>query len=95
MKPVLFSWDASPSEYVETYNLYEIGPDGPDLLIDKIGVLNFTLQVDGEYGVRTYYVTAVDKFGNESVPSNTVEYNYHPPMAPANLTISGVDSVDG
>lgn len=79
-----FSWDPSPTPGVESYNLYE---DGIKIVPD-IGVLNFSLLMDGKpNGEYSYYVTA--QIGSqESVPSNTVTANFIVPEAPLNLEAS-------
>lgn len=82
-----FEWDASPTPGVETYNLYENG----EKIVSDIGVLNFSLLMDGKAnGEYSYYVTA--QIGKqESAPSNTVTTNFIVPEAPMNLRASLVD----
>jgi len=81
-----FEWDASPSAGVDSYNLYENG----ELIVPDIGVLNFSLLMDGKpEGSYDYYVTAVDADrGLESAPSNTVTADFFVPAAPTNLAVS-------
>ena len=95
-KRITFTWthggqreSGEPVDVAELeFRLYENG----EMIVDNIGELQFSLLMDDKpNGVYKYEVTAVDRNGLESDPSNTIEVNFYPPAAPDGLTASWAD----
>ena len=80
-----FNWDHSAPTNLE-YRLYEDGA----MIGDNIGVLNFSLSMEGKQpNTYSYYVTAVDLTTKlESVPSGAVSINFTLPSPPTGLVAS-------
>lgn len=74
---ILLKWEKVEVEDLEKYNVYR-KEDGKEKLLTLMGVKETTFEDRaGEKGkVYKYFVTAVDRKGNESDPSNLVEERF-------------------
>lgn len=81
---IVLSWSAST--YAQTYNLYEIGSDGKNTLVDSLKDLTYTI-TNAPAGTYSYAVSAVNSLYGESPISTVVQVNVVLPtmIGPSNL----------
>ena len=87
-------WNANTEPDMKEYRLYRV-----DIPRQQIGVIphpvtefRFTVVVpDRSEGVLRFVLTAVDRFGNESLDSNeaTYPFDFAPPAAPGGFNVMG------
>lgn len=74
---ILLKWDGVDVPDLEKYNVYRMENGKRELLTLKGTKETFFEDREGEKGkIYKYFVTAVDKRGNESIPSNFVEERF-------------------
>ncbi|HZG59690.1 MAG TPA: hypothetical protein VEY68_04280 [Anoxybacillus sp.] len=90
---IVLSWGAS--QYAESYNLYEISPDGQKTLLKSLTSRTYTIS-NAAAGNYTYAVSAVNSLYGESPLSTPVNVELvHPTMtAPANFTYTVTNGND-
>jgi len=98
-------WNANPESDLRGYHVYRNGPRFTTISIAETTYRDSSLVANTDY---TYYITAVDKVGNESDPSNSVTLGVDsiPPVItfspasditsdePVTMTYSVTDNVD-
>jgi len=86
---IVLSWAANTEPDLAGYNIYKNSPEGWSLLNTSLVSDAAYIEPDLPNGVYIYRVTAVDKVGNESDPSNEASATIYlePPQPPINLGV--------